>query len=75
MLGIDDGDFRSSRQEGTHHRPVVFDMPAEIAERIGVITANDGECVGWKRLHGLLASAGNNVRSSPTSGMRSQPGR
>src|SRR5512133_2859088 len=54
---------------------VVFDMRAEIAERIGMATFDDGIGFRRERAHSGAPSERERMRQVPASGTSSQPGR
>ena len=72
---VDDGDPFRVRQEDAHNRHVTFDMGAEIVERIGMATLDDGIGFRRERGHSGMRSERERMRQVPANGTRSQSGR
>ncbi len=71
---VDRRDLGGVRQERAHHRLAVFDMPAEIVERIGMPALDHGIGFVGERAHATF-SCSPRMRKIPASGTRSQSGR
>ena len=74
-LFVDDGNFLGVRKEDANDGRVIFDMRAEIAERIGMATFDDGIGFRRERAHCGAPSERERMRQVPASGTRSQSGR
>src|SRR5215471_1580804 len=74
-LFVDDGNFLGIRKENANDGRVIFDMRAEIAERIGMPTFDDGVRFRRERTHCGAPSERERMRQVPASGTRSQSGR
>jgi hypothetical protein len=74
-LFVDDSNLLGIRKEDANDGRVIFDMRAEIAERIGMPTFDDGICFRRERAHCGAPSERERMRQVPASGTRSQSGR
>src|ERR1700730_6785680 len=72
---VDDGNAFGIRKEDANDRRVIFYMRAEIAERIGMATLDDGIGFRRERVHCGAPSERERMRQVPASGTRSQSGR
>jgi hypothetical protein len=71
-LFVDDSNFLGIRKEDANDGRAIFDMRAEIAERIGM---PNGICFRRERAHCGAPSEAERMRQVPASGTRSQSGR
>ena len=74
-LLVDDRDVLGIRKEDAHDRRVAFDVRAEIVERVGMATLDDGIGFRRERAHCGASSERERMRQVPASGTRSQSGR
>ena len=72
-LFVDDSNLLGIRKEDANDGRVIFYMRAEIAERIGMATAQYGVGLVWKLSHAGTPSS--STRRAPFSATRSQSGR
>ena len=72
---VDDGNAFGIRKEDANDGRVIFYMRAEIAERIGMATLDDGISFRRERAHCGAPSERERMRQVPASGTRSQSGR
>ncbi len=72
---VDDGNAFGIRKEDANDGRVIFYMRAEIAERIGMATLDDGIGFRRERTHCGSPSERERMRQVPASGTRSQSGR
>src|SRR5262249_37121305 len=74
-LLVDDGDRLGIREEDANDGRVVFDMRAEVAERIRMPPLDNGIGFRRERAHRDAPSERERMRQVPASGTRSQSGR
>src|SRR5262245_18314010 len=74
-LFVDDGDSLGIRKEDANDGRAIFDMRAEIAERIGMATFDHGIGFRRERAHCGVPSERERMRQAPASGTRSHTGR
>src|SRR5262249_59559377 len=74
-LFVDDGDSLGIRKEDANDGRAIFDMRAEIAERIGMPPLYNGIGFRRERAHREVPSERERMRQVPANGTRSQSGR
>ena len=74
-LLVDDGDPLGIRKEDANDGRAVFDMRAEVVERIGMPPLYDGIGFWRERAHCEVPSERERMRQVPANGTRSQSGR
>src|SRR5258708_541324 len=74
-LFVDDGNFLGVRKEDANDGRVIFDMRAEIAERIGMATFDAGIGFRRERAHCGPPSERESMRQVPASATRTEPTR